>query len=213
MTRTLVVDARRPEPDALAAAAAVLAEEGLVAFPTESFYGLGAHALSASAVARVFDVKGRPADKPLLVLVASTLGAEALCSAIPDGARDLMARHWPGPLTLVLPAVAGLPPALTAGTGTIGLRVPDHPVALGLVRAAGAPVTAPSANPSGAPPPTSADRVRHYFGGRIDLVLDGGATTGGTGSTVADCTVWPPRILRAGPIAIPGAVVAAGAGA
>lgn len=212
MTRTLVVDARRPEPDALAAAAAVLAEEGLVAFPTESFYGLGADALSAAAVARVFDVKGRPADKPLLVLVGSVEAAVDLCSAIPDGARDLMARHWPGPLTLVLSAVPGLPPALTAGTGTIGLRVPDHPVALGLVRAARAPVTAPSANPSAAPPPTSADRVREYFDGRIDLVLDGGATSGGTGSTVADCTVWPPRILRAGPIAIPGAA-AAGAGA
>ena len=204
MTRTLLVDARRPEPGPLAEAAAVLADGGLVAFPTESFYGLGARALSADAVARVFDVKGRPADKPLLVLIDSPARAEALCAAIPDGARQLMARHWPGALTLVLAAAPGLPPALTAGTGTIGLRVPGHPVALGLVRAAGAAVTAPSANPSGAPPPTSADAVREYFADRIDLVLDGGPTEGGTGSTVADCTVWPPRVLRRGPIAVPG---------
>ena len=206
MMRTLMVDARQPEPGALAAAAAVLMREGLVAFPTESFYGLGAVAVSADAVARVFEVKGRPADKPLLVLVDSAASAEALCAAIPEGARELMRRHWPGPLTLVLPAVPGLPPALTAGTGTIGLRVPYHPVALGLVCAARAPVTAPSANPSGAPPPTTAAMVRDYFAERVDLVLDGGPTRGGTGSTVADCRVWPPRILRAGPIAIPGAV-------
>lgn len=204
MTRTLVVDARRPEAGALAAAAAVLDSGGLVAFPTESFYGLGARALSADAVARVFEVKGRPADKPLLVLIDSPAAAAALCAAIPDGARKLMDRHWPGPLTLVLTAAPGLPAALTAGTGTIGLRVPGHPVALGLVRAAGAAVTAPSANPSGEPPPTSADAVRGYFAGRIDLVLDGGTTEGGTGSTVVDCTVWPPRILRRGPIAVPG---------
>lgn len=200
MTRTLVVDARRPESGALAAAAAVLDRGGLVAFPTESFYGLGARALSADAVARVFEVKGRPADKPLLVLIDSPAGATALCARISDGARELMDRHWPGPLTLVLPAAPGLPAALTAGTGTIGLRVPGHPVALGLVRAARAAVTAPSANPSGEPPPTTADAVRDYFAGRIDLVLDGGPTEGGAGSTVADCTVWPPRILRQGPV-------------
>ena len=204
MTRTLIVDAHRPEPDALAAAAAVLADGGLVAFPTESFYGLGAHALSADAVARVFEVKGRPADKPLLVLIGSSAGAAALCAEISVGARDLMEQHWPGPLTLVLAAAPGRPAALTAGTGTIGLRVPGHPVALGLVRAAGAAVTAPSANPSGEAPPTSAAAVRAYFAERIDLVLDGGPTDGGTGSTVADCTVWPPRILRRGPIAVPG---------
>jgi L-threonylcarbamoyladenylate synthase len=204
MTETLVVDALVPDAAALAAAAALLARSGLVAFPTESFYGLGASALSAEAVARVFEVKGRPDHRPLLVLVGSSDAAEALCASVPAGARDLMARHWPGPLTLVLPAAPGLPAALTAGTRTIGLRVPGHPVALGLARAAGMPLTAPSANPSGEPPPTSAAAVRRYFGARIDLVLDGGPTAGGTGSTVADCTVWPPRILRQGPIAIPG---------
>ena len=202
MTRMVAVDPLSPAQDTLAAVAAVLQRGGLVAFPTESFYGLGGHALLVSAVARVFEVKGRPESKPLLVLVDSAASAEALCKEVPDGARELMARHWPGPLTLVLPAASGLPEALTAGTGTIGLRVPGHPVALALVRAAGIPVTAPSANPSGEPPPTTAAAVRAYFDGRIDVILDGGPTAGGAGSTIADCTVWPPRVLREGPVRI-----------
>jgi L-threonylcarbamoyladenylate synthase len=199
-TRTLVVDGARPDPGALAEAASVLRGGGLVAFPTESFYGLGTAALAPDAVARVFEVKGRPESKPLLVLVGSLEDAVPLCGEIGEGARELMRRHWPGPLTLVLPAAAGVPTAVTAGTGTIGVRVPGHPVALGLVRAAGLAVTAPSANPSGEAPAETAAAVRGYFDGRIDLVLDGGPTSGGTGSTVADCTVWPPRILRQGPV-------------
>ena len=200
LTRTIVVDAARPDPGALVEAASVLRGGGLVAFPTESFYGLGTSALAPAAVARVFDVKGRPESKPLLVLVGSAEDAAPLCAEIGEGARELMRRHWPGPLTLVLRAAAGVPTAVTAGTGTIGVRMPGHPVALGLVRAAGLAVTAPSANPSGEAPPETADAVRRYFDGRIDMVLDGGPTSGGPGSTVADCTVWPPRILRQGPV-------------
>jgi L-threonylcarbamoyladenylate synthase len=202
VTRTLSVASPVAAGKAFATAARTLRHGGLVAFPTESFYGLGAHALRVEAVARVFGVKGRPEHKPLLVLVDSVESAEALCADVPPGARDLMARHWPGPLTLVLPAAAGLPDALTAGTGTIGLRAPGHPVALGLVRAAGIPITAPSANPSGEPPPTSAAAVRAYFEGKIDVILDGGRTAGGAGSTIADCTVWPPRVLRQGPVVL-----------
>ena len=174
----------------------------MVAFPTESFYGLGVDALNAEAVARVFTVKGRPPSKPVLVLVDSVAMAETLAAAVPAGARDLMARHWPGALTLVLPAASCPPEALGAGTGTVGLRMPGHPVALLLVQAARAPVTAPSANPSGEAPPTTAAAVRHYFEGRVDLILDGGPTAGGSGSTVADCTVWPPRVLRQGPVSL-----------
>ena len=206
VTRIVSVDGDRPASGPLEAAGAALSRGELVAFPTESFYGLGAAALQADAVARVFAVKGRPDGKPLLVLVGSIDDAARICREISDEVRALMARHWPGPLTLVLPAVSGLPEMLTAGTGTIGVRVPGHPVALALVRAAGIPVTAPSANPSGAPPPTSARAVSAYFDGRIELILDGGATSGGPGSTLADCTVWPPRILRQGPVSIPGAV-------
>jgi L-threonylcarbamoyladenylate synthase len=173
---------------------------GLVAFPTESFYGLGADALNPAAVARVFDVKGRPESKPVLVLVASIAMAEKIAAAIPAGARDLMHRHWPGPLTLVLASAAAVPGGLTAGRGTVGVRMPGHPTALALVEAAGFPITAPSANPSGEPPATTAAGVCGYFEGRIDLVLDGGTTAGGAGSTIADCTSWPPRILRRGPV-------------
>jgi L-threonylcarbamoyladenylate synthase len=200
VTVTRVVDADRPEPDALDAAAAVLKSGGIVAFPTESFYGLGADALAPEAVRRVFRLKGRPEAKPLLVLVDSVEQALALAAEASAGARELMVRHWPGPLTLVLRAAAAVPVEVTAGTGTVGLRVPGHAVARGLVRAAGIPVTAPSANPSGDAPPTRADAVARHFSGRVDLILDGGVTAGGAGSTVADCTVWPPRILRQGPV-------------
>jgi L-threonylcarbamoyladenylate synthase len=196
------VDAVSPAPEALDQGGAVVRGGGLVAFPTESFYGLGADATARTAVERVFHVKGRPASRPLLVLVDSVGMAERLAADIPRGARELMARHWPGPLTLVLRAIPDLPAALTAGTGTIGLRMPGHPVALGLVTAAGRPVTAPSANPSDAAPAVTAEEARAYFDGAIELILDGGPTAGGPGSTVADCTVWPPRVLRRGPVAL-----------
>jgi L-threonylcarbamoyladenylate synthase len=195
-----VVDADRPDSEVLDAAAAVLNSGGTVAFPTESFYGLGADALSPEAVRRVFRIKGRPESKPLLVLVDSMERALALVEGASPGARELMARHWPGPLTLVLRAAPLVPTEVTAGSGTVGVRVPGHAVALGLVRAAGMPVTAPSANPSGGAPPTRAGEVAASFGDAVDFILDAGATAGGAGSTLADCTVWPPRILRQGPI-------------
>lgn len=195
-----LLDARAPAPSTLQEAADVLRAGGVVAFPTESFYGLGAHALRPEAVARVFTVKGRPPSKPLLVLVDSIAMAEMLAADVPAGVRDLMARHWPGPLTIVLEAAAVVPAALTAGAGTIGLRMPGHAIALGLVRAARFPVTAPSANPSGEPPPTSAVAVRRYFQNQIEMILDGGDTAGGAGSTIADCTAWPPRVLRQGSV-------------
>ena len=197
----LVVDASRPDPAALEAAARVVREGGLVAFPTETFYGLGAHALDEAAVARVFRAKGRPGDKPLLVLVDSLAMVERVAREVPDRARRLMAKHWPGPLTLVLPSRADLPAALTAGTGTIGVRLPGHPVARALVQAVGAPVTAPSANPHAGPAPRTADEVLGALGSSVDLVLDGGPTPGGPPSTVLDVTAALPVLVR------PGAVV------
>ena len=187
-TRVVAVDPERPDRLAMRAAGALVEAGGLVAFPTESFYGLGADALDPAAIARVFEVKGRPDDKPLLVLVDSIDMVAELAAAIPDGARVLMARHWPGALTLVLRASARVPAGLTGGTGTVGVRLPGHAVARALVTAA-------------APPRTAGD-VRGYFGGRVELILDGGTTAGGAGSTVADCTVWPPRILRQGPVVV-----------
>jgi L-threonylcarbamoyladenylate synthase len=201
-TRVVRVDPVEPDRSVMRAAAARVQAGGLVAFPTESFYGLGADALDPTAIARVFEIKGRPDDKPLLVLVDSIDMVTELAAAIPDGARALMARHWPGALTLVLRAAARVPAGLTGGTGTVGVRLPGHAVARALVAAAARPVTAPSANPDGAPPPRTAGDVRGYFDGRVELILDGGTTAGGAGSTVADCTVWPPRILRQGPVIV-----------
>jgi len=196
----LVVDASRPDPADLEAAVRVLRAGGLVAFPTETFYGLGALALDEAAVARVFQAKGRPGDKPLLVLVDSLAMVERLARQVPDRSRRLMARYWPGPLTLVLPARADLPRALTAGTGTIGVRLSGHPVARALVQAAGTPVTAPSANPHGEMSPCTADEVIAALGTRVDLVLDGGPTPGGPASTVLDLTRTPIVVLRAGAV-------------
>jgi L-threonylcarbamoyladenylate synthase len=201
-TRVVNVDPERPDQSVMRAAGALVEAGGLVAFPTESFYGLGADALDPAAVARVFEVKGRPDDKPLLVLVDGIDMVRELAVAIPDGARALMARHWPGALTLVLRASARVPAGLTGGTDTVGVRLPGHAVARALVVTAGRPITAPSANPSSAAPPRTAAVVRGYFDGRVELILDGGTTTGGAGSTVADCTVWPPRILRQGPVIV-----------
>jgi L-threonylcarbamoyladenylate synthase len=194
----LVVDAGRPAVATLELAASVLRAGGLVAFPTETFYGLGAHALDDAAVARAFRAKGRPADKPLLVLVDSLAMVDRVAGEVPRPARRLMDRYWPGPLTLVLRAHPDLPEALTAGTGTIGVRLSSHPVARGLVAALGGPVTAPSANPHGAPSPRTADEVIAGLATRVDLVLDGGPTPGGPASTLLDLTRTPPVVLRAG---------------
>lgn len=199
-TVVTVVDAANPEGEALARAATILREGGLVAFPTETFYGLGASANDDAAVRRVFDVKGRDESKPLLVLVDSIAMAESLAAEVTEQARELMASHWPGALTLVLRARAGLPRALTAGTGTIGVRLSAHPIARGLVSALGGPLTAPSANLQGGAPPTTAGGVLRALDGAIDLVLDGGATAGGPPSTVVDVTMDAPRVLRQGAV-------------
>jgi L-threonylcarbamoyladenylate synthase len=151
-------------------------------------------------VARVFLAKGRPADKPLLVLVDSLEMVARIARDVPALARRLMARYWPGALTLVLRAHGDLPDALTAGTGTIGVRLPGHPVARALVGALGSPVTAPSANPHGQASPRTADEVIAGLGDGVDLVLDGGTTPGGPASTLLDLTRTPPVILRAGAV-------------
>ena len=198
-SRLVALDPRAPDAGALADAARVLGGRGLVAFPTETFYGLGAAALDAAAVQRVFTLKGRPAASPLLVLVDSVAMAERIAE-VPERAHALISRHWPGALTLVFRARAVVPDVIGAGRGTVGIRWSSHPVATGLVTAFGAPVTAPSANPAGLEPPTSADAVRSYFGDAVELVLDGGVTTGGLASTVLDVSVDPPRLVRAGAV-------------
>ncbi len=173
-----------------------------MAFPTETFYGLGAAALDAVAVRRVFEVKARPESRPILVLVDSAAMAERLAATMSVAARGLMARHWPGALTLVVPAATKVPRELTAGTATLGVRLSSHRIATGLVTALGAPVTAPSANVSDEAPPTTAADVLAFFDGKIALVLDGGRTAGGPPSTVLDVTVDPPRVIRAGAVKV-----------
>jgi L-threonylcarbamoyladenylate synthase len=196
------VDPVAPDERALRTAVDVLRHGGLVAFPTETFYGLGAAVLDRAAVRRVFEVKGRPASMPLLVLLDVAANLSQLVDEVPERARRLIDRYWPGPLTLVFRAAASVPGEITAGTGTIGVRVPNHAVPRALVAHLGVAVTAPSANPTGAAPPSTADAVLAGLGDAVDLVLDGGPTPGGAPSTVVDVTVDPPRVVRHGAITL-----------
>ncbi len=203
MTAVLAVDPRAPQPERIAQAAAVLRARGLVAFPTETVYGLGANALDAAAVGRIFAAKGRPAHNPVIVHVAGAADVEQVAADWPASAARLAERFWPGPLTLVLPRKPTGPAAVTAGGPTVAVRVPAHPVALVLLRAAGVPVAAPSANRSSHLSPTQAAHVLRDLEGRIDLVLDGGPCPGGIESTVLDLTTRPPRLLRPGLVTQP----------
>jgi len=171
----------------------------VVVFPTETVYGLGVDARSPEGVARLVALRGRDEGKPILVLVTDLAMADTVVAGIPEPARRLAARFWPGPLTLVLPARAGLPAPLTAGTGTIGVRVPGHPDAAALVAGLGGPVTAPSANPPGAAPPRRIADARAYFADGVAAWVDGGTLPGG-GSTVAAIDGDRVRVLRAGPV-------------
>jgi L-threonylcarbamoyladenylate synthase len=187
-----------PDKAQLAEAAARIRAGGLVAFPTETVYGLGANALDPAAVARIYEAKGRPAWNPVIVHVADIASARALTSAWSDDAQRLADEFWPGPLTLVLPRSAAVPDIVTAGLGNVGLRVPNHPVALALLRAAGVPIAAPSANRFTAVSPTTAQHVVDSLGSRVDLILDGGPCDVGIESTVVDLSVTPAVVLRPG---------------
>lgn len=184
----------------LARAATILRDGGLVAIPTETVYGLAVRADDADAVARLFAAKDRPPDNPLIVHVADVDGVLAVARGITPLAHDLLARHAPGPLTLVLPARDDLPRSVTAGLDTVAVRIPDHPVALRLLRLTGLPLAAPSANRSTRPSPTRAEHVVADLDGRIDAVVDGGATRIGLESTVVDARGAVPVILREGGI-------------
>ena len=184
-------------------AAALIRSGGIVAFPTETVYGLGANALDAAAVARIFAAKGRPRQSPLIVHVDSIDMAGALVLEWPDAADLLARRYWPGPLTLVLPKQPSIPDIVTAGLATVGLRVPAHPLAIALIRAAGVPIAAPSANPFTALSPTTAQHVRQSLGDAVDMVLDGGPATVGIESTVLSLAGSQPELLRPGVIPLP----------
>lgn len=192
------------DPTEIARAASLLRAGRLVAFPTETVYGLGANALDAEAVARIYAVKRRPATSPLIVHVASIEMARSLVASWPETADRLTRQFWPGPLTLVIEKQLGRQPAIpdnvTSGLVSVGLRMPAHPIALALIEAAGVPLAAPSANRFTELSPTTADHVRHSLGSEVDLILDGGPCTVGIESTVLSLAGPIPTLLRPGGI-------------
>lgn len=193
-----------PEHDAhhVRRAAEVILAGGIVALPTETVYGLAANALDAEAVAKIYEAKGRPSTNPLIVHVTSIDAARELASAWPPLAQTLAEAFWPGPLTLILPKKDIVPDAATAGLPNVAVRCPSHPVMRAVIDAAGVPLAAPSANRSQAVSPTRAAHVLKSLGGKVDLILDAGTTQHGLESTVVDCTVVPPRVLRPGPVTL-----------
>ena len=188
--------------DALYRAAEIIKNGGLVAIPTETVYGLGASALADEAVARIFTVKGRPQDNPLIIHVHGAEALEQWCEDVPQAACELAERFWPGPLTMVLKKKACVPDRVTAGMPTVGVRCPDHPATLKIIELAGVPIAAPSANISGKPSPTTAEHVRHDIDGMVDAIVDGGDCRVGLESTIIDLSVTPPRLLRPGGVSL-----------
>ena len=201
-TTILKVDRSQPQAPAIEQAARIIQAGGLVAFPTETVYGLGANALDAAAVDRIFAAKGRPSTDPIIVHLAVQEALPQIAHDIPERAWALAAAFWPGPLTLILQRAALVPENVSAGRPTIAVRMPAHPVAQALITAAARPLAAPSANRFSRPSATSAQHVLEDLGGRIDLILDGGPAPIGVESTVVDLTTEPPRILRPGGISI-----------
>ncbi|MBO9540297.1 threonylcarbamoyl-AMP synthase [bacterium] len=200
--RLIQVDPAAPDLAQLAPAAALLRKGGLVAFPTETVYGLGADARNPAAVARIFESKGRPATNPLIVHVADVDAARAIAATWPPIADRLAAAFWPGPLTLLLPKRPEIPDLVTAGLGAVGVRIPAHPVALALLKEAGIPVAAPSANPYMGISPTEARHVLAGLGDRVDAIVDGGSCAVGIESTVLDLTGEVPTVLRPGGVSL-----------
>ena len=182
----------------IARAAEILRQGGLVAIPTETVYGLAANALDPAAAARIYEAKGRPSDNPLIVHIAQASELAPLVRRVPDACRLLADRFWPGPLTIVLPASAAVPRQVTGGLDTVAVRCPAHPVARAVIRAAGLPLAAPSANSSGRPSPTTAGHVREDMNGKIPMILDAGPCEIGVESTVLSLVGERPTVLRPG---------------
>ncbi len=184
----------------IGAALDVLRSGGIVAFPTDTVYGVGASAFDNAAIESIYAAKDRPVEKAIPVLIADLSDLDKIAENIPDMALRFAARFWPGPLTCVVPKKPTLPPAISAAS-TVAVRIPDHPAARALLRAAG-PMAVTSANISGQPSPSTAQEVYEQLNGRIPLILDGGRTPGGVPSTLVDCTGSAPVILREGPISM-----------
>jgi len=202
--RVLRVDPHPSDPSSERAwierAVRVVKTGGLVAFPTETFYGLAADPYNSDAIDRLFRIKGRESGKPIGLVLDDIARLEGVVKSIPAEAAELIRKFWPGPLTLLLNIGRPVSPKLTGGTGKIGVRIPSHPVALRFLRGLGQPVTATSANPSGYEPAQTAEAVRESFAAGIDLILDGGPAPGGEASTIVDATLHPPRLIREGKV-------------
>jgi len=196
-TVILKINSEKPEKDKIQAAAEIIRKGGLVAFPTETVYGLGADALNPEAVRRIYAAKNRPLDNPIIVHISDMKDLRKLSDEVPESADKLM-NFWPGPLTLILKASKIVPKETTGGLDTVAVRMPNHKVALALIRESRVPIAAPSANLAGRPSPTTAEHVRQDLEGRIDMILDSGPTNIGVESTVVDLTSKPPQILRPG---------------
>ncbi len=199
-----------PAESGIAEAAAVLRAGGLVAFPTETVYGLGANALDARAAARIFEAKARPSFDPLITHLADAADLPGLIGAVPPAVAALVERFWPGPLTLIVDRPAVIPPIVTSGLDTMAVRVPDEAAARALIAAAGVPVAAPSANRFGQLSPTRAEHVVAGLGGAVDVVLDGGPTRCGIESTIVDARGPQPVVLRLGALPVEALVEAVG---
>ena len=198
MAKIVKIDPDKPQEEAIKEAARIIKDGGLVAFPTETVYGLGTDALNEEAVRRIFKVKGRSFNKPLSVLIGRKEDLRQYVQEIPKSAQVLIERFWPGPLTLIFRASLLIPDIIKGKNNTIGIRLPNCRVALEIVKTSGVPLACPSANLSGKPSPTKASQVAKDLGERIDLLLDGGETEIGTESTVLDLITSPPTILREG---------------
>ena len=201
-TVMLKVNPNKPEVEKISFAAKTIQQGGLVAFPTETVYGLGADALNEKAVLALFEAKNRPLDNPPILHIDNMREVYKLAGHVSPKAERLMKQFWPGPLTLVLKRNSNVPSASTAGLETVAIRMPNHKVALALIKASGCAIAAPSANMAGKPSPTSAKHVFDDLNGRIDVILDGGPTEIGLESTVLDVTVDPPMLLRPGGISV-----------
>ena len=184
----------------LAKAADIIQQGGVVAFPTETFYGLAVDPMNPAALKRLFEIKKRSYDKPVLILVDEESKLAELASAIPNQYQALIRSFWPGPLTLIFPGLALLPPLLTGNTPTVGVRISSHPIACRLLKAVGSPITATSANMSGKPAAVSASEVQEQLGRKVDLVLDGGKVPGGKGSTIVGIEGAGLKLIRDGVI-------------
>lgn len=205
MTTIIKINPEKPEPEKINEAVAILKNGGVIGFPTETFYGLGADASNESAIEKIFGVKGRDFHNPILVVIGEPGHVDHFAGDIPAQARSLMQRFWPGPVTILFRASAAVSPKLTAGSGKIGIRLTSHPIARELARKLGGPLTATSANLSGAPECSTAAEVLSQLEGRIDGIVDGEITPGGKGSTIVDATVFPVNVLREG--VIPAALI------